>query len=148
MKLDPLDVEALIHEHAAAEWSGLPPATTIGHVHLHVSDLEAAGHFYVGTLGMDLMQRLGSAALFVSAGGYHHHLGLNTWAGRGAPAPPADAIGLRWFEIRLPGEAARQAVLRRLDAAGVKIAESDDGPLVRDPSGNGIRLVLGWPHLP
>ena len=79
---------------------GLAPVTVIGHVHLHVSHLDAAERFYVGVLGFDLMQRYGPSALFVSAGGYHHHIGLNTWAGVGAPPPPAGAIGLRMLRRR------------------------------------------------
>jgi catechol 2,3-dioxygenase len=87
------------------------------------------------------MQRYGPSALFVSAGGYHHHIGLNTWAGVGAPPPPAGAIGLRHFVVRLPSEAARSAVSGRLRAATVAIDTRDEGLLVRDPAGNAILLA-------
>ena len=87
---------------------GSRPGTVIGHVHLHVARLEEAERFYVGVLGFQLMQRYGPSALFVSAGGYHHHIGLNTWAGVGAPPPPPGAIGLRHFVVQLPSAAARR----------------------------------------
>jgi catechol 2,3-dioxygenase len=107
----------------------------MGHVHLHVSQLDEAHRFYVGLLGFDLMQRYGNQALFVSAGGYHHHIGLNTWQGVGAPPPPPDATGLRHFEILLSKD--DEAQLRaRLAAGGVS-----QGDLFHDPAGNGIRLA-------
>ena len=142
MVLDPLDVDALVREAESNEWSAMPQGTTIGHMHLHVASITDAERFYVGVLGFDYVQRLGDQALFVSAGGYHHHVGLNTWAGVGAPAPPPGAIGLRWFEVRLPDGAARDRVLRRVSDAGVPVAESTEGPHFRDPSGNGIRLTI------
>ena len=120
---------------------GLPPGTIMGHVHLHVSNLSEARHFYVDVMGFELMQRYGGAALFVSAGGYHHHVGLNTWAGVGAPSPPAGAIGLRHFVVRLPDADAVDRVLARVNAAGLPVEASDEGPLVRDPSHNAV--VLG-----
>lgn len=142
MVTDPLDIDDLILElkGSLSEWQGLPAATRIGHVHLHVRDIPEAEKFYTGILGFQLIQRYGGAALFVSAGGYHHHIGLNTWAGVGAPPPPPDAVGLRWFEVHLPGREALEAVLSRLQAAGVAAEPAEDGWLVRDPSQNGILL--------
>ena len=81
------------------------PDTRIGHVHLKVSDLPRAIAFYCDVLGFELMEMYGDQAAFLSAGGYHHHIGLNIWTGEGAPPPPPLSRGLRWFEIRLPGEA-------------------------------------------
>src|SRR5690606_477288 len=98
---------------------------TLGHMHLHVADLRAAESFYVGLLGFQLMQRFGPSALFVSAGGYHHHIGLNTWQGVGAPPPPPDAAGLRRFAVRLPDAAALEALLSRVRAAGVPVEQTD-----------------------
>jgi catechol 2,3-dioxygenase len=119
---------------------GLAPSTVIGHVHLHVSHLDAAERFYVGVLGFDLTQRYGPSALFVSAGGYHHHIGLNTWAGVGAPPPPAGAIGLEHFVVELPDAAALGDTAARLDAAGVA-SERDDRTLrAHDPSGNAVKF--------
>jgi catechol 2,3-dioxygenase len=141
MTTDPLDLEDLLAAAPQETGTGyaLAAATLIGHVHLHVANLADAETFYVGVLGFDLMQRFGAAALFVSAGGYHHHVGLNTWAGVGAPPPPPDAIGLRHFVIRFPDAAARERVLERLRSASVPVV-SNGGVLVRDPAGNSILL--------
>ena len=100
----PLNVDDLLMElgQQDAAWSGLPTETRIGHVHLHVSDLGQAEAFYRDLLGFDVVSRYGPSASFVSAGGYHHHIGMNTWAGVGVPSPPADGVGLRFFTIQLP----------------------------------------------
>jgi catechol 2,3-dioxygenase len=115
----------------------------MGHVHLQVSRLADAQRFYVDLLGFELMQRYGASALFVSAGGYHHHIGLNTWAGVGAPPPPPGAIGLKYFVVRLPNEDARRAVLDRVRAAGIGVETHETGSIVRDPSGNALLLSTG-----
>jgi catechol 2,3-dioxygenase len=138
MTTNPLDARGLL---AAARngddgWEGLPPATIIGHVHLHVSDLAAAENFYVNLLGLDLMQRFGGQASFVSAGGYHHHLGLNTWAGVGAPPPPDTAARLAWFELVLPDGEALEKVTARLQAAGLGGPAHGGVWRIPDPAGN------------
>jgi catechol 2,3-dioxygenase len=141
MGADPIDLERLLTEASAGdENAGLATGTVMGHVHLHVARLDEAERFYVGVLGLRLMQRYGPSALFVSAGGYHHHIGLNTWAGVGAPPPPPGAIGLRHFEVHLPNAAAIEAVAARVRAAGVPIETVEGGLLVRDPAGNAIKL--------
>jgi catechol 2,3-dioxygenase len=99
----PLDLEGVLAELPAGEDSGMPAGTVVGHVHLQVSDLAAAEGFYAGELGLDVTARSYPGALFFSRGGYHHHIGANTWASRGGAAPPAGSRGLRWFEIRVPG---------------------------------------------
>lgn len=144
MVTDPLDIDDLIQElrRAATPWEGLPDGTVIGHVHLHVRDIKEAEQFYAQILGFDVMQRYGSGALFVSAGGYHHHIGLNTWAGVGAPPPPEDAVGLRWFEVLLPDDAALEATRARIEAAGVSYLAQDGGLLLRDPSHNAMLLKV------
>jgi len=138
----PLDLEDVMNELAAAE--GLqeqaPSQTTIGHVHLQVSDLAAAAAFYNGVLGFDVTVRGYPGALFVSAGGYHHHLGLNTWQSAGAPAPPDGAIGLRSFEVTVPDTAELERVLERVRVAGLATETRDAGTFVRDPSGNLVQL--------
>jgi len=143
MTADPLDFEGILSElqNRPDEWAGLARDTVIGHVHLHVSRLADAEAFYVGTLGFDLMQRYGPSALFVSAGGYHHHVGLNTWAGVGAPPPPPGAIGLRHFMVRLPDRSAVDRVVSRVRAARIPIEELEGGILVRDPAQNAILLT-------
>ncbi len=138
MGADRLDLDALLAESPGADGAGLGQGTTIGHVHLHVSRLPEAEHFYVDVLGFTLMQRYGPSALFVSAGGYHHHIGLNTWAGVGAPPPPPGAIGLRHFVVRLPDARAAGAVVDRLRAAAAPLEETAGGVLVHDPAGHSI----------
>jgi catechol 2,3-dioxygenase len=145
MVTDPLDMEGLL---ALSDGSsdGLPAATSIGHVHLHVADLDQAEHFYGNVLGFELMQRYGSSAIFLSAGGYHHHIGLNVWAGVGAPAPPPDAVGLRFFTVYLPDGEELARVAERLQAVDVPLERLEGGAnapgafVVRDPSGNGILM--------
>ena len=141
MGADPFDLDALLTEAGRADSAaGLPAGTTIGHVHLHVSRLEDAHAFYVDLLGFELMQRYGPSALFVAAGGYHHHIGLNTWAGVGAPPPPPGAIGLEHFVVMLPDDAARDSVVGRLTAAGIVPEPVEGGLLVHDPAKNAILL--------
>ncbi len=151
MGTDPLDLDGLLGELKGQPqgWNGLHPQTKIGHVHLHVSHLPEAEQFYTQVLGFDLMARIGATASFVSAGGYHHHIGLNTWVGVGAPPQPPNSIGLRWFSIQLPGAAALDQVAERIRQAGLPLAdqgavrECPQGLLVHDPSQNGILLECG-----
>ena len=135
----PLDLDTLLVESGDASAS-VPPGTTIGHVHLQVADLDEAERFYSGALGLDVTVRGYPGALFVSAGGYHHHLGLNTWHSAGAPPPPPGSVGLRSFEVRLPDRAAFEHTFERVRAAGIEGETVDGGVLVRDPSGNGVLL--------
>jgi catechol 2,3-dioxygenase len=143
MESEPLDIDGILAELDAdpRPWDGLAPATRIGHVHLNVSDLEATEAFYHGLLGFDIMVRRSHGALFISAGGYHHHLGLNIWNGAGAPPPPHDALGLRYYSIVLPNMDELQATTKRLQEAGITTEEMDEGLLVRDPSQNGVLLT-------
>jgi len=145
MTTDPLDVDDLLAERGERDepWSGLAPGTSIGHVHLHVANLVDAGRFYASVLGFERMARLGQSALFLSAGGYHHHIGLNTWAGAGAPPPPAGAAGLRHFVVRLPDRAERDRIVGRARDAGVEVAEAEGEWSLRDPSANRIVLAAG-----
>jgi catechol 2,3-dioxygenase len=118
----------------------IDPAVDIGHVHLKVADIDRALGFYRDVLGFDLMQRMGDQAAFLSAGGYHHHIGLNTWAGEGVPPPPPGSRGLRWFEIVLPDAEALAAVEERIAAAGIQSARDGGAIRLSDPSGNGLLL--------
>lgn len=142
MATDPLDLDNLLAEldgAPAGDAYALPPGTTIGHIHLHVNHLETARRFYADTLGFDPVTAMPSA-LFASAGGYHHHLGLNTWAGVGAPPAPESSARLEWYTIDLPDETAREAVLARLDAAGLAVSDHPAGVRVDDPAGTPVVL--------
>jgi catechol 2,3-dioxygenase len=141
MGADPVDFDELLTEKSSSDGTELARGTTVGHVHLHVSRLDDAERFYVGVLGFELMQRYGPSALFVSAGGYHHHIGLNTWAGVGAPPPPPGAIGLRHFDVLLPDDAAVAEVLARVRIADIPVEDVDGGFLVRDPAGNALCIT-------
>ncbi|HSB89879.1 MAG TPA: VOC family protein [Anaerolineales bacterium] len=146
MATDPLDAESLLAEgRLRGPARGLAAGTRMGHVHLHVSDLEAAEAFYCGVIGFDLVTRYGGSASFVSAGGYHHHLGMNIWAGRGAPPPPEGSAGLVYTTILLPKLDDLSAVRMRLEGAGVEIDEREGGLFVRDPSHNGVLLRVDEP---
>jgi catechol 2,3-dioxygenase len=141
MGTDPLDLDGLLSELESGERAdeGMPAATRIGHVHLHVADLVATEQFYTGVLGFELTQRLGRSASFFAAGGYHHHIGTNIWAGAGAPPPPPGALGLDHFEIVLNrsgrfNDRPLERIIYPSDSTG-------SGDLVRDPSGNAIRLT-------
>jgi len=118
----------------------MPPGTTLGHVHLQVSDLDEAERFWVDALGLDVTVRGYPGALFTSVGGYHHHVGLNTWAGAGASPPPEGALGLDRFELVLPDEKGVAAAATRLAAADSPVELLADGLLAGDSSGNHVLL--------
>jgi catechol 2,3-dioxygenase len=127
------------------------PRVDVGHVHLKVSDLERAIQFYSGVLGFELTQRYGSQAAFLSAGGYHHHIGLNTWESRGGSAPAPGTTGLYHFAIRYPDRAALGDALVRLREAGVPLDGASDHGVsealyLRDPDGNGVELYWDRPR--
>ena len=136
----------------------IDPGADIGHVHLKVSDIDRALAFYRDVLGFDVTQRLGDEAAFLSAGGYHHHIGLNTWESRGAPPPPRRTTGLYHVAIRYPDRKALAGALQRLVRAQIPLTgASDHGVSValylRDPDDNGIELYYDrprdeWPRSP
>jgi catechol 2,3-dioxygenase len=130
----------------------------IGHVHLKVADLDRALAFYCGVLGFELQQRFGSTAAFISAGGYHHHIGLNTWESAGGSPPPPRSTGLYHLAILYPTRAALADTLKRLIAAGVELDGASDHGVsealyLRDPDENGVELYWDrpkekWPRTP
>lgn len=136
----------------------LDPRVRIGHVHLKVADLGRALAFYAGVLGFEVTQRYGSQAAFVSAGGYHHHIGLNTWESQGGAPPAPGTTGLYHVAILYPDRAALADALRRLVDAGVPLDGAADHGVsealyLRDPDGNGVELYRDrpeaeWPRLP
>ena len=113
----------------------------MGHVHLQVADIPPVEGFYNGALGLDVMVRSYPGALFLAAGGYHHHLGLNTWQSQGAPAPPEGALGLDHYELVLPSAEERDSAADRLAEAGADPERTDEGVLATDPSGNRVLLT-------
>ncbi len=141
-----LDVDSLLgelSEPAAEPFDGLAPGTAIGHVHLRVADVPEAVAFYRDVLGFALMAQLGSSAAFLSAGGYHHHIGANSWESAGAPAPPSGIAALRRATIVLPDAAERDRVLARLAESARPLRDSAAGPVCDDPSGNALTLTVG-----
>ncbi len=129
----------------------IDPGVRIGHVHLKVADLERALAFYCGVLGFELTQRYGSQAAFVSAGGYHHHIGLNTWESAGGAPPPAGTTGLYHLAILYPTRVALADALRRLRAAKIPLDGASDHGVsealyLRDPDGNGLELYWDRPR--
>ena len=141
----PLDLDGVLSELRREDANaGMPPGTRIGHVHLNVGDLTAVEAFYSGALGFDVTVRGYPGALFVSAGGYHHHLGLNTWAGEGAPPAPPGSRGLREFEILLPSELALGELEQRISEKGLEyergVKGDEDVLHLTDPSGNRVAL--------
>ena len=137
-------------EAVTVEMATIDPGTRIGHVHLTVADLDRSVAFYRDVLGFDITARYGPDAVFLSAGGYHHHIGLNTWAGRGAPAPAPGTTGLYHFAILLPTRAALAATVRRVLQAGVALEGASDHGVseaiyLRDPDGNGVELYRDRP---
>ena len=129
----------------------IDPGARIGHVHLKVSDLERALQFYCGVLGFELTQRMGHSAAFVSAGGYHHHIGLNTWQSKGGTPPPTHHTGLFHVAILYPTRTALADALRRLQAAGITLEGAADHGVsealyLHDPDGNGLELYRDRPE--
>lgn len=132
------------------------PGVQVGHVHLKVGDLERAIAFYHGVLGLEVMQRMGNSAAFLSAGGYHHHVGLNTWESEGGSAPPHGSTGLYHLALLYPTRAELADALRRLLQAGVELEGAADHGVsealyLRDPDGNGVELYRDkakdeWPR--
>jgi catechol 2,3-dioxygenase len=146
----------LRNQEAALTPQPIDAGVRIGHVHLKVADLDRALSFYCGVLGFELTQRYGKEAAFVSAGGYHHHIGLNTWESKGGSPPPPGTTGLYHFAILYPSRSALGDALRRLITAGIPLrAASDHGVsealYLSDPDGNGIELyrdrqTQDWPR--
>jgi catechol 2,3-dioxygenase len=140
MATEPLDVDSLIAAAKGERWTGAPPGTTIGHVHLYVRDLEEAERFYHAGLGLDKIVWSYPGALFLSAGGYHHHLGTNTWAA-GAPLASDDEARLLDWEVVVPTTADADAAAHSISDAGHPVERSEQGHVVRDPWGTALRLV-------
>lgn len=144
MATNPLDVDGLIAAAEGTPWTGLPAGTAIGHVHLHVGDLERAARFYHAALGLDQTVWTYRGALFLSAGGYHHHLGLNTWAGSSATAPTAGEARLLEWQLVVPSERDVAEARASLESAGVSLGQSESGWRAVDPWGTALSLRPEW----
>lgn len=139
-----------IASNAEAHAAPINPGVRIGHVHLKVADIDRALNFYCGVLGFELTQRIGPQAAFISAGGYHHHIGLNTWESRGGPPPPAGSTGLYHLAILYPTRAELAHALRRLTEAKIPLEGASDHGVsealyLRDPDDNGVELYWDRP---
>lgn len=139
----PLDFEDLLKNATPNKsWSKMPENTLMGHIHLHVSKLENTEEFYVKGLGMDVVNRFGSQALFLSYGKYHHHVGVNTWNGVGAPAPLKTSVGLKSYTLVFDNEDVRAETVANLKNIGAEVKEENGNWITYDPSGNKIELAV------
>ncbi|MGZ8491208.1 MAG: VOC family protein [Gemmatirosa sp.] len=140
MATDPVDVASLVEAAGDARWTGMPAGTVVGHVHLHVGDVARAGEFYADGIGFDRMVWQYPGALFLGAGGYHHHVGANTWAGSGARPPAADDARLLEWTIVLPGDGDVDAAADSLARGGHAVTRDGRDALATDPWGTAVRL--------
>ncbi|MDM5315161.1 VOC family protein [Fictibacillus sp. b24] len=135
---EPLDVQDLLKERETNAWNGLPKNTVMGHVHLNVVNIQEAEHFYVNVLGFEEQTRMAHHALFISAGGYHHHIALNIWNGPNAVPAPDDATGLLQYEIIVPGKEELQKLISALETDEIPYIVEGDRVTLKDPAGNGV----------
>jgi catechol 2,3-dioxygenase len=137
-----LDLPALVADGQQTPFHKMPSGTTLGHVHLQVSNIDQTVWFYSELMGLGYMTGYGDSAAFMSAGGYHHHLGANTWHSLAASPPPDDALGLLYYTLLLPDVASREALVNRLQIHNIATSTLNGDPLVRDPSGNAVVLTV------
>lgn len=145
MVSDPLDYDGLIREAGEDKWNNTPLDTIIGHIHLHVGDLDKARKFYTDGLGFDLTMEAGRSAIFLSTSGYHHHIGLNVWNGRNAEPLPDNSAGMEYYTLLFPDEVARENAINNLinlDYKVNKVNKEDKDLYVEDPSSNRIKLEI------
>ena len=140
MATDALDAENLLAEGKDEAWNGLPEGTVMGHIHLHVAELAKTEEFYTKGLGFEVVSRYGPQALFISSGKYHHHIGLNTWNGVGAPKPSANSVGLESYTLVFGDEVELKETVDRLKEIGAAVEEEKGVFITGDPSGNRINL--------
>ncbi len=141
MVTDPLDYNGIVAETGGEKWDGIPKETIIGHIHLHVGDLDEAKRFYCDGLGFDLVMKMANSALFISSVGYHHHIGLNIWNGRNAEPLPDNSVGMKYFTIIFPDVDTRKNTINNLRDLDYDVIEDND-IFVRDPSNNLIKLIV------
>ncbi|MGI2328751.1 VOC family protein [Planococcus sp. YIM B11945] len=144
MAVDPIDGEGLVEEAQTSgeTWKGMPSDTVMGHIHLHVSNLNAAERFYIDGLGFETVSAMGGQALFLADQKYHHHIGLNVWNGIGIPALPEKTAGLHYYSLKYGDESMRGKAAERLREMGAEVEEREEHLETKDPSGNFIRLLV------
>ncbi|WP_141603937.1 VOC family protein [Terrilactibacillus laevilacticus] len=142
MAVDPLNFSDLLSGGKKQSWKSLPAGTVMGHIHLHVSELKKTEEFYIKGLGFEVVNRYGTQALFISDGKYHHHIGLNTWNGVGAPTSSPNSVGLESFTLVLPNEEKRNNMIAQLKSIGASVTEENGSYVTSDPSGNRIILSV------
>lgn len=142
MAIDPLNFDRLLTSVTESKWTKMPENTMMGHIHLHVAELEKTEEFYVKGLGFDVVNRYGGKALFLSSGKYHHHIGVNVWNGIGAPRPQKNSVGLEFFTLVYENEEARHHIIDNLQKIGALVIEENDNFKTQDPSGNTIILSI------
>jgi catechol 2,3-dioxygenase len=140
MATEPLDTEGVLAA-GNKEWKGLPEATVMGHIHLHVADLKKTEQFYMNGLGFNIVTNY-PGALFTSTGDYHHHIGLNVWNGVGAPAPKRNSAGLNWFSLEFPDEKTRSEAVERLQEMGASVEKEENYYIAEDPSQIRVQLKV------
>lgn len=141
MVSDPLDYKGIIDETGESKWSGIPKDTIIGHIHLHVGDLEKAKDFYCNGLGFDLVMNMANSALFLSSAGYHHHIGLNIWNGINAPSLPDNSVGMEYYTLVFPDETTRENKINNLKHMGYDVFNKNSLIFTKDPSNNLVQLI-------
>ncbi|WP_442597683.1 VOC family protein [Neobacillus sp. D3-1R] len=142
MTVDPLNFPDLLSFGKQQSWKGLPSGTVMGHIHLHVAELKKTEEFYTKGLGFEVVNRFGAQALFISDGKYHHHIGLNTWNGVGAPMPSPNSVGLESFTLMLSNEEKRNQIITQFKSIGAAVMEENGSFVTSDPSGNRIILKV------
>ncbi|WP_260471904.1 VOC family protein [Bacillus sp. HMF5848] len=138
MAVDPLDIKDLLNATKHQDWYGIAEKTIIGHIHLHVSDLKIAEQFYCSILEFEVVNRYGNQALFISSENYHHHIGLNTWNGEGAPQPKENSVGLHSFILFVPEETKQKSMIKKLKENGISFEDINEQLIIKDPFNNTI----------
>ncbi|WP_246944668.1 VOC family protein [Bacillus pinisoli] len=139
-KHGPMNIESIIADANGERWNGLPEGTIMGHIHLHVSDLEKTKDFYHDGLGLDIEMEIPNQAVFFSSGGYHHHIGTNIWNGKNAPKPASNSVGMTFYTLVVSNEETRKKMVMKLEAMGYPVLEENGEFFTEDPAGNRIQL--------
>ena len=137
-----LDIKSIVAESSDEVWEEIPRETILGHIHLHVRDLDEAERFYVEGLGFDVVSKIPNQATFISTGGYHHHIAFNIWNGKNIPPASENSVGMKYFTLKLPDQKSRHDVIDRLSSLGYEVKFENEDFVTKDPSKNEIHLVI------